>query len=147
MYDRFSPDAREAMRLANQEAMRLGHEYIAPADILLGIARLENVSKNSVLPSLRESINLIRSAVNEIYAESPSIGEEHVPQMPRAKRVVEEAIEQSRTLGHDYVGSEHILLGLLCTEDPVVSGALARSGLKAATLRENVVRDLQNRSD
>src|SRR5467141_1759342 len=114
MYERFTDRARKVMQLANQEAQRFNHEYIGTEHILLGlIAEGSGVAAN-VLKNLDVDLRKIRLEVARLVQSGPDIvtmGE--LPLTPLAKKVIENSVEEARKLIHNYVGTEHILLGLL----------------------------------
>src|SRR5947208_2279477 len=116
MYERFTDRPRRVMQLANQEAQRFNHEYIGTEHILLGpVAEGSGVAAN-VLKNLDIDLRKIRREVERIVQHGPG-GEQVVagrlPHTPRAKKVIEYAIEEARLLKHSYIGTEHLLLGLL----------------------------------
>src|SRR5438045_5708638 len=120
MYDRFTDRARKVMQLANREAKRFNHEYIGTEHILLGLVKEgEGVAAN-VLKNLDIDLRKIRLEVEQIVQSGPDIvtmGK--LPQTPRAKKVIESAVEEARNLNHNHIGTKHILLGLLREEEGV----------------------------
>src|SRR5438874_11526432 len=130
MYERFTDGARKVMQLANQEAQRLKHEYIGTEHILLGLVRAEPGVGVNVLKNLNIDLRTIRTDIERIIQAGPDIiAAGKLPQTPRAKKVIEFAIEESRALKHNYVGSEHLLLGLIREEEGVASQVLRNRGL------------------
>src|SRR5678815_2490452 len=114
MFERFTDRARKVMALANQEAQRFNHEYIGTEHILLGIVKEGTGVGANVLKNLDLDLRKVRLEIEKRLqpAESaPGVG--RAPQTPRAKKVIEHAIEEARGLGHTYVGTEHLLLGLI----------------------------------
>jgi ATP-dependent Clp protease ATP-binding subunit ClpA len=140
MYERFTDRAREVMQLANQEALRWNHEYIGTEHILLGLlAKAHSVAAN-VLKNLGLDLERIRLEVQKLMQpESKKVTMAKVPETPRAKKVIEYSMEESRKLNHNYVGTEHILLGLLREADGVAANVLTNSGLKLDDVREEVL--------
>jgi hypothetical protein len=139
MYERFTDRARKVMQLANQEAQRFNHEYIGTEHILLGIAGEDSSGAANVLKNLGVDLREIRTAVEKLLRSGPdviNIGK--LPQTPRAKQVIAYAIEESRNLEHDYLGTEHILLGLLREQEGVASQVLMNFGLRMEKVREEV---------
>jgi len=140
MLDKFTDRARKVMQLATQEAQRFNHEYIGTEHILLGlIAENSGVAAN-VLKNLDIDLYRVRSEIELIVQAGPdmvSIG--RLPQTPRAKKVIEFAIEESRKLGHEYVGTEHLLLGLLRDDGGVASQVLLNMGLHLDQVRDEVL--------
>jgi ATP-dependent Clp protease ATP-binding subunit ClpC len=139
MYERFTDRARKVMQFANQEAQRYQHMYIGTEHILLGlIAEGSGVAAN-VLRNLDIDLRKVRTEVNKIVQAGGQPGKsDKLPQTPRAKKVIEYAIEESRSLDHNYVGTEHLLLGLLREEEAVAAQVLMNLGLDLDTVRQEV---------
>src|SRR5262245_38906463 len=141
MYERFTDRARKVMRLANQEAQRFNHEYIGTEHILLGLVKEGSGVAANVLKNLDIDLRKVRLEVEKIVrpgtADMEQIGK--LPQTPRAKRVIEYAIAEARNLNHNYVGTEHLLLGLLHDEETVAAQVLMNLGLKLEDVREEVL--------
>jgi len=117
MFERFTDRARKAMALANQEARRFNHEYIGPEHILLGLIREASGVGANVLKNLDVDLRKVRLEVEKLIMIGPDmVTMGNLPQTPRAKKVIEYAIEEARNLNHNYVGTEHLLLGLLKAE-------------------------------
>ena len=114
MYERFTDRARKVMQLANQEAQRFNHEYVGTEHVLLGLVKEGSGVAANVLKNLDVDLRKIRVEVEKIVQSGPGHGHdgETAPD-PRAKKVIEYAIEEARNLNHNYVGTEHLLLGLL----------------------------------
>src|SRR5881396_375433 len=114
MYERFTDRARKVMQLANQEAQRFNHEYIGTEHILLGLVKEGSGVAANVLKNLDVDLRKIRLEVEKIVQTGPDmVTIPNPPQTPRAKRVVEFAIDEACSLDHNYVGTEHLLLGIL----------------------------------
>jgi ATP-dependent Clp protease ATP-binding subunit ClpA len=139
MYERFTDRARTVMQLANQEAQRLNHEYIGTEHILLGLAYEGSGVAANVLKNLVVDLRKIRQEIEKIVQSGSGSPSGKLPQTPRAKKVIEYAIEEARNLNHNYVGTEHLLLGLLREEDGVASQVLRNLGLQLADVREEVL--------
>jgi len=140
MFERFTDRARKVMALANQEAQRLGHEYIGTEHILLGLMEEGSGVGANVLKNLGVNLRKVRTEVRKLLKSGPEmVTMGKLPQTPRAKRVIEYAMEEARGLGHNYVGTEHLLLGLLREQDGVAAQVLMNLGLKLADVREEVV--------
>jgi len=142
MYERFTDRARKVMQLANQEAQRFNHEYIGTEHILLGLVKEGSGVAANVLKNLDIDLRKIRLEVEKIVQTGP--GTEMVtmgklPQTPRAKKVIEYSIEEARNLNHNYVGTEHLLLGLLREQEGVAAQVLMNLGLKLEDVREEVL--------
>src|SRR3954451_4607755 len=110
MYERFTDRARKVMQLANQEAQRFNHEYIGTEHILLGLVKEGSGVAANVLKNLDIDLRKIRLEVQNIVQSGPDAVLGKLPQTPRAKKVIEYAIEEARNLNHNYVGTEHLLL-------------------------------------
>jgi ATP-dependent Clp protease ATP-binding subunit ClpC len=128
------------MQLANQEALRFCHEYIGTEHILLGLAKEGTGVAANVLENLDIDLRKIRLEVEKIVQAGPDmVTMGKLPQTPRAKKVIEHAIEESRKLNHNYVGAEHLLLGLLCEQEGVATQVLMNLGLKLDDVREEIL--------
>ncbi len=140
MYERFTDRARKVMQLANQEAQRFNHEYIGTEHILLGLVKEGSGVAANVLKNLDIDLRKIRLEVEKIVQSGPDmVTMGKLPQTPRAKKVIEYSIEEARNLGHNYVGTEHLLLGLLREKDGVAAQVLMNLGLKLEDVREEVL--------
>jgi ATP-dependent Clp protease ATP-binding subunit ClpC len=140
MYERFTDRARKVMQLANQEAQRFNHEYIGTEHILLGLVKEGSGVAANVLKNLDVDLRKIRMEVENIVQSGPdlvTIGK--LPQTPRAKKVIEYAMEEAKNLNHNYVGTEHLLLGLLREQEGVAAQVLMNLGLKLEDVREEVL--------
>src|SRR5579871_6510000 len=116
MYERFTDRARKVMQLANQEAQRFNHEYIGTEHVLLGLVKEGSGVAANVLKNLDIDLRKIRLEVEKIVQHGPGGEQVHtgpMPHTPRTKKVIECAVEEARNFGHQYVGTEHLLLGLL----------------------------------
>ncbi len=140
MYERFTDRARKVMALANQEAQRFNHEYIGTEHILLGLVKEGSGVGATVLKNLDLDLRKVRLEVEKLVKSGPDmVTMGKLPQTPRAKKVIEYAIEEARNLGHNYVGTEHLLLGLLRERDGVAAQVLMNLGLKLEEVREEVL--------
>src|SRR5712691_11612900 len=120
MYERFTDRARKVMQLANQEAQRFNHEYIGTEHVLLGLVKEGGGVAANVLKDLDIDLRKIRLEVDKIVQSGPdTVTMGKLPQTPHAKKVVDFAIEEARNMNHNYVGTEHLLLGLLRAEQGV----------------------------
>jgi len=128
------------MQLANQEAQRFNHEYIGTEHILLGLVKEGSGVAANVLKNLDVDLRKIRLEVEKLVQSGPemvTIGK--LPQTPRAKKVIEYSMEEARNLNHNYVGTEHILLGLLREQEGVAAQVLMNLGMKLEDVREEVL--------
>ena len=140
MYERFTDRARKVMQLANQEAQRFNHEYIGTEHILLGLVKEGSGVAANVLKNLDVDLRKIRLEVEKIVQAGPDmVTMGKLPQTPRAKKVIEYSMEEARNLNHNYVGTEHILLGLLREQEGVAAQVLMNLGLKLEDVREEVL--------
>ncbi len=140
MYERFTDRARKVMQLANQEAQRFNHEYIGTEHILLGLVKEGSGVAANVLKNLDVDLRKIRIEVEKIVQSGPDmVTMGKLPQTPRAKKVIEYAMEEARNLNHNYVGTEHLLLGLLREQEGVAAQVLMNLGLKLEDVREEVL--------
>src|SRR5436309_14072835 len=140
MYERFTDRARKVMQLANQEAQRFNHEYIGTEHILLGLVKEGSGVAANVLKNLDIDLRKIRLEVEKIVQSGPDmVTMGKLPQTPRAKKVIEYSIEEARNLNHNYVGTEHLLLGLLREQEGVAAQVLMNLGLRLEDVREEVL--------
>ncbi|MAY74640.1 MAG: NDP-hexose 4-ketoreductase [Phycisphaerae bacterium] len=140
MFERFTDRARKVMALANQEAQRFNHEYIGTEHILLGLVKEGSGVGANVLKNLDVDLRKVRLEVEKLVRAGPEmVTMGKLPQTPRAKKVIEYAIEEARNLNHNYVGTEHLLLGLLREHDGVAAQVLMNLGLKLEEVREEVL--------
>src|SRR5438874_7875877 len=148
MYERFTDRARKVMQLANQEAQRFNHEYIGTEHILLGLVKEGSGVAANVLKNLDIDLRKIRLEVEKIVQSGPDmVTMGKLPQTPRAKKVIEYSIEEARNLNHNYVGTEHLLLGLLREQEGVAAQVLMNLGLKLEDVREEVLNLLGHNMD
>ena len=113
MYERFTDRARKVMQLANQEAQRFNHEYIGTEHILLGLVRESDGVAAKVLTNLGVELNKVRSAVEFIIGRGERSTSGEIGLTPRAKKVIELAVDEARRLSHHNIGTEHLLIGLM----------------------------------
>lgn len=140
MFERFTDRARKVMALANQEAQRFNHEYIGTEHILLGLVKEGSGVGANVLKNLEVDLRKVRLEVEKLVKSGPDmVTMGKLPQTPRAKKVIEYAIEEARQLNHNYVGTEHLLLGLLREQDGVAAQVLMNLGIKLEEVREEVL--------
>ncbi len=140
MFERFTDRARKVMALANQEAQRFNHEYIGTEHVLLGLVKEGSGVGANVLKNLDVDLRKVRLEVEKLVKSGPDmVTMGRLPQTPRAKKVIEYAIEEARNLNHNYVGTEHLLLGLLREQDGVAAQVLMNLSLKLDEVREEVL--------
>ncbi len=140
MFERFTERARKVMALANQEAQRFNHEYIGTEHILLGLVKEGSGVGANVLKNLGVDLAKVRMEVEKVVKSGPDmVTMGKLPQTPRAKKVIEYAIEEAHQLNHNYIGTEHILLGLLREQEGVAAQVLLNLGLKLDDVRQEVL--------
>jgi ATP-dependent Clp protease ATP-binding subunit ClpC len=141
MHDKFTERVRKVIYLAREEAARLQHDYIGTEHLLLGVIREGEGIAATVLNNLGVDLDHIRQAVENMVSASGgtmTIGE--IPFTPRAKRVLELAVDEARSLGHNYVGTEHLLLGLIREGEGVAAKVLLELGVDRKRVREETLK-------
>ncbi len=141
-FEKFSERARRVLTSAQEEAQALNHSYIGTEHILLGLIREDEGVAVKVLLSLGVTLNKVRSAVEYIIGRGEKSGTGEMGLTPRAKRVIELAIDEARHLGHNYIGTEHLLLGLLHEGEGVAAGVLESFGITLERARTETSRIL-----
>src|SRR4030042_1909806 len=141
-FEKFSERARRALTYAQEEAQRFNHNYLGTEQILLGRVRESEGVAAKVLTNLDIDLNKVRSAVEFIIGRGGKTGSAEVGLTPRAKRVIEFAVDEARRLNHSYVGTEHLLLGLLREGEGVAGGVLESLGVNLERARAEVIRIL-----
>ena len=143
-FEKFSERARRVLTLAQEEAQTLNHSYIGTEHILLGLVREEEGVAAKVLVSLGAGLNKVRASVEFVIGrgEKPSSGETGLT--PRARRVIELAIDEARYLSHNYIGTEHLLLGLLREGEGIAAGVLDSFGITLERARTETERALSS---
>ena len=139
MYERFTDRSRNVMQLANQEAQRYKHEFIGTEHILLGLAKEDSGVAANVLKVFGVEPVRIIAQIERLLQEGPPGGRtDRLPQTPRAKNVIMYSMEEAQSLKHDYVGTEHLLLGLLREEEGVAAQVLMNLGVRLDTARAEI---------
>jgi ATP-dependent Clp protease ATP-binding subunit ClpC len=140
MYERFTDRARRVMQLANQEAQRFNQQYLGTEHVLLGLAKEGSGVAANVLKAQGIDLRALRVEVERLTPTVPdTVTMGKLPHSPRAKRVVELAMEEARALGHNYVGTEHLLLGLVRLSESGAGQALANLGMTPERVRAGVL--------
>ncbi|MCH7700711.1 MAG: hypothetical protein IID37_03385 [Planctomycetes bacterium] len=140
MFEPFSDRARMIMALANEEAQRRNHEYIGAEHILVGLVREGSGVAAGVLKKLEVDLPKVRMELDKLVKNGPDmVATGRRPQTPRAKKVIERAILESRSLNHNYVGSEHLLLGLLGDPAGIPTHILGALGIELDRVRQEVL--------
>ncbi|MHB2025550.1 MAG: ATP-dependent Clp protease ATP-binding subunit [Elusimicrobiota bacterium] len=140
MSNRFTERAQRVILIAQEEAKRLNHDYVGTEHILLGLIALGEGVAAQVLANLGVDLRRVRSEIEKIVGTGDNVmllGE--IPFTPRAKKVLEYAVEEAQHMGHSYVGTEHLLLGLIREEEGVAARVLENLGLRLDTVREEVL--------
>ncbi len=141
-FEKFSERARRALTYAQEEAQRFNHNYIGTEHILLGLVRETDGVAAKVLQNLDVDLNKVRSAVEFIIGRGGKTSSAEVGLTPRAKKVIELAVDEARRLNHSYVGTEHLLLGLLREGEGVAGGVLESLGVGLERARAETTRIL-----
>ena len=139
MFERFTDRARRVVVLAQEEARLLNHNYIGTEHILLGLIHEGEGVAAKALESLGISLESVRGQVEEIIGQGGSSPSGHIPFTPRAKKVLELSLREALQLGHNYIGTEHILLGLIREGEGVAAQVLVKLGADLARVREQVI--------
>jgi ATP-dependent Clp protease ATP-binding subunit ClpC len=142
-FEKFTERARKVLTLAQEEAQRFNHNYIGTEHILLGLVREGEGVAAKVLANLGVELEKVRSAVEFIIGRGERTVRGEIGLTPRAKRVIELAVDEARRLGHNYIGTEHLLLGLLREGEGVAAGVLESLGISLEKVREETKQILQ----
>src|SRR5260221_13469954 len=142
LFERFTERARQVVVLAQEEARTLKHNYIGTEHILLGLLREEEGLAARVLESLDITTERVRSQVVRIVGSGEEGTSGQIPFTPRAKKVLELALREALSLGHNYIGTEHILLGLSRENEGVAARILLDFDAEAETIRKEVISKL-----
>jgi hypothetical protein len=143
MFERFTDRARRVVVLAQEEARMLNHSYIGTEHLLLGLIHEGEGVAAKALQSLGISLEALRQHVQEITGRGQGQQQGHVPFTPRAKKVLELSLREAQQLGHDYIGTEHILLGLIREGEGVAARVLVKLGADLNRVRQQVIQLLQ----
>lgn len=139
MFGRFTERAQQVLVLAQEEAKRLNHNFIGTEHLLLGLVREGSGIAARALQNMSVDLSRVRSEVERITPQGEKVIHQGISYTPRAKRVVELAIEESQNLGHNYVGTEHIMLGLVREGEGIAAQVLANMGIDLKRARKEVV--------
>jgi len=139
LFERFTDRARRVVVLAQEEARLLNHNYIGTEHILLGLIHEGEGVAAKALESLGISLEAVRSQVEEIIGQGGSSPSGHIPFTPRAKKVLELSLREALQLGHNYIGTEHILLGLIREGEGVAAQVLVKLGADLSRVRQQVI--------
>jgi ATP-dependent Clp protease ATP-binding subunit ClpC len=139
MFQRFTERARRVVVLAQEEARMLDHDYVGTEHILLGLLHEGEGVAARALESLGISLDEMRAAVEGIIGRGQRAPSRPIPFTPRAKKVLELSLREALQLGHDYIGTEHILLGLIREGDGVAAQVLVGAGVDLNLARQRVI--------
>ena len=139
-FEKFSERARRVLSLAQEEAQNFNHNYIGTEHILLGLVREQDCVAAKVLVNLGVQLNKVRSAVEFIIGRGEKSSSGEIGLTPRAKKVIELAVDEARRLNHQYIGTEHLMIGLLREGDGVAAGVLESLGVNLEKARSETTR-------
>nr|YP_009550163.1 ClpC [Tisochrysis lutea]AUM82471.1 ClpC [Tisochrysis lutea] len=142
MFERFTKKAIKVIMLAQEEARRLGHNFVGTEQILLGLIGEGTGIGPKVLKSMGVTLKDARIEVEKIIGRGSGFVAVEIPFTPRAKRILELSLEEARQLGHNYIGTEHLLLGLIREGEGVAARVLENLGVNLSTIRSQVIRSL-----
>ena len=142
MFERFTDRARRVVVLAQEEARMLNHNYIGTEHILLGLVHEGEGVAATALESLGIALEGVRQQVEEIIGQGQQAPSGHIPFTPRAKKVLELSLREALQLGHNYIGTEHILLGLIREGEGVAAQVLVKLGADLNRVRQQVLQQL-----
>jgi ATP-dependent Clp protease ATP-binding subunit ClpC len=142
VFERFTERARQVVVLAQDEARALRHNYIGTEHLLLGLLREEEGIAARVLESLGVTIEDVRAEVARIVGQGDVVETGQIPFTPRAKRVLELSLREALSLGHNWIGTEHLLLGVAREDEGVAMQILRESDVDADRIRDEVIRML-----
>jgi len=139
VFDRFTDCARRLMGLTREESQRLGHDYIGPEHVLLGLIQLGRGAAADVLKGLDVDPRRLRMEVDRrISPGNTMVAMGPIPFAPAARRVLAHALEEAQGFGHDYIGTGHLLLGLIRERNEIAGAALAACGVQEERVREEL---------
>lgn len=142
--NRFRLEARRVLEIANEEAERLHHNYIGTEHVLLGLVEVQEGLASMVLRDMGAQPNHIRQLVERMTGAGARTSPGKLDLTPRTKQMLEYAVEEARKLDHDYIGSEHLLLGLIRQGDGVAIDVFRQLGLTPEAIRQRVLEELKD---
>src|SRR5205809_5130314 len=137
-FDKFTERARRVITLAQEEALRFNHNYIGTEHLLLGLVREGEGVAAKVLANLGVELNKVRSAVEFIIGRGDRAVMGEIGLTPRAKKIIELAVDEARRMGHHYIGTEHLLLGMVREREGVAAGVLETMGVSLDRARAEI---------
>ena len=142
MFERFTDRARRVVVLAQEEARMLNHNYIGTEHVLLGLIHEGEGVASKTLEGMDIGLDAVRAAVQETLGDGGTAPSGHIPFTPRAKKVLELSLREALQLGHNYIGTEHLLLGLMREGEGIAAQVLIKLGSDLEQMREQVIRQL-----
>ena len=147
MFERFTEKAIKVIMLAQEEARRLGHNFVGTEQILLGLIGEGTGIAAQVLKSMNVNLKDARIEVEKIIGRGSGFVAVEIPFTPRAKRVLELSLEEARQLGHNYIGTEHLLMGLVREGEGVAARVLENLSVNISSIRTEVIQMLGDNTD
>lgn len=146
-FNKFTDRARKVLTLAQEEAQRFQHNYIGTEHLLLGLVRESEGVAAKVLTNLGIQLSDVRAAIEYIIGRGDRIAPGDIGLTPRAKKVIELAVDEAKLLKHQYIGTEHLLLGLVREGGGIAAGVLESMGVKLEQVRTETLKVLQSIQD
>ena len=146
-FDKFTERAMKVLSLAQEEAQRFQHDYIGTEHLLLGLVREGEGVAAKVLSNLGVDLTKVRSSIEFIIGRGDRIVLGKTGLTPRAKKVIELAVDEARRLNHHYIGTEHLLLGLVREGEGIAAGVLESLGVNLEKVRTETIRVLKQQKD
>jgi ATP-dependent Clp protease ATP-binding subunit ClpC len=147
MFERFTNQSRRAVVLAQEESRRLDHTYIGTEHLLAGLTREEQGAAGRALESAGVSVSAVRDAIETLVGRGQQAPSSHIPFTPQAKKCLELAFREALQLGHNYIGTGDVLLGLISKSDSVAVQVLGELGTDIEQLRAQVVLEMEERRE
>ena len=146
-FDRFNEQARNVLTLAQEEALRFNHNFVGTEHLLLGLISEEKSIATQVLNELDIELSKVRKEVEFIIGRGDRVVAEAIALTPRAKKVIEFAVDEARRLNHEYVGTEHLLLGLVREGEGIAADVLEKLGVNLQKVRTQTIEVLHQQKD
>lgn len=146
-FNKFTERARKVLTLAQEEAQRFQHNYIGTEHLLLGLVREGEGVAAKVLTNLGVQLSDVRAAIEYIIGRGDHVAPDDIGLTPRAKKVIELAVDEAKLMKHQYIGTEHLLLGLVREGEGIAAGVLEGMGVKLEQVRTETLKVLQSIQD
>ena len=146
-FNKFTERARKVLTLAQEEAQRFRHNYIGTEHLLLGLVREGEGVAAKVLTNLGVQLSDVRAAIEYIIGRGDHVAPGDIGLTPRAKKVIELAVDEAKLMKHQYIGTEHLLLGLVREGEGIAAGVLESMGVKLEEVRTETLKVLQSIQD